>query len=181
MFNVGLGELIAIFFIALIFWGPNALPELGKTLGRAVRTVRDIAKKLRDELGGSVKELDELKSTVDDIRNPIATFTREFVDVSFNAENFQARNQKHTGNLLRKRVEGDNNDCSSANITGNRDLHLPTDEDDYLSMLIEKQYAENEIKAQIPVNPESESHNPIKQPVCDDDYLNPVNCEVDSV
>lgn len=140
MFNVGLGELVAIFIIALIFWGPNALPEIGRTLGRATRTIRDLARKFREELGGSVHELDVLKSTVDDIRNPVAAFTREFADGTSDT----GQPSRRVTNPVKTASDGEGgynrNDPSVPEAGGSRSYRLPTDEDDYLSMLIEKEY-----------------------------------------
>ncbi|HLB25017.1 MAG TPA: twin-arginine translocase TatA/TatE family subunit, partial [Nitrospirota bacterium] len=36
MFNLGMPELIIIFIVALLVFGPKRLPELGKSLGRAL-------------------------------------------------------------------------------------------------------------------------------------------------
>jgi len=35
--SIGMPELIIILVIALIFFGPGKLPELGKTIGKAIR------------------------------------------------------------------------------------------------------------------------------------------------
>ncbi len=37
MFDIGLQELILIFVIALLVFGPKNLPQLGRSLGRAMR------------------------------------------------------------------------------------------------------------------------------------------------
>src|ERR1700682_680775 len=40
MFDIGLQELILIFVIALLGFGPKNLPQLGRSLGRAMREFR---------------------------------------------------------------------------------------------------------------------------------------------
>jgi sec-independent protein translocase protein TatA len=35
--SIGMPELIVVFVIALIVFGPNKLPDLGKSLGEAIR------------------------------------------------------------------------------------------------------------------------------------------------
>jgi TatA/E family protein of Tat protein translocase len=37
MFGLGMPELIFIFILALIIFGPAKLPEIGKAIGRAMR------------------------------------------------------------------------------------------------------------------------------------------------
>ena len=51
MFDIGLQELVLIFVIALLVFGPKNLPQLGRSLGRAMREFR--------------KASDEFRSTVE--------------------------------------------------------------------------------------------------------------------
>ncbi len=39
-FGIGTGEVILVLLVALIIWGPGRIVEIGRTLGRMVRTVR---------------------------------------------------------------------------------------------------------------------------------------------
>lgn len=61
--NIGLPELILIFIIALLIFGPKKLPELGKTIGRALaefrRTTSDIKNSIEEEIRSiEVKDLE---------------------------------------------------------------------------------------------------------------------------
>ena len=38
--SIGMPELIVILVIALIFFGPGKLPELGSMIGKAIRTLK---------------------------------------------------------------------------------------------------------------------------------------------
>lgn len=49
-------ELLLIFGIALIIFGPSKLPELGRTLGKTINEFKSQANKVTDELKESVKE-----------------------------------------------------------------------------------------------------------------------------
>jgi sec-independent protein translocase protein TatA len=40
MGNIGLGEIAVLVFVVLILFGPNKLPELGKSLGKALGEFR---------------------------------------------------------------------------------------------------------------------------------------------
>lgn len=55
MFGLGMGELLLIFFIALIFLGPKKLPELAQGLGKAVRDFNRARSGMMDEIQKEVK------------------------------------------------------------------------------------------------------------------------------
>lgn len=52
MFGLGMQELIIILIIALLVFGANKLPEIGRGLGRGIREFR----KASTELSGSLEE-----------------------------------------------------------------------------------------------------------------------------
>ena len=40
MFNLGMGEIIVIFIVALFVFGPGKLPEVSRALGKSIREFR---------------------------------------------------------------------------------------------------------------------------------------------
>lgn len=58
LFGIGAGELLLILVLALIIWGPGKLPEIARTLGKMVRTLRKATFDLTSEM---TKEIDEGK------------------------------------------------------------------------------------------------------------------------
>ena len=48
MFGIGMPELIIIFVIALLVFGPKELPKIGRTIGRAMAEFRRASDELRD-------------------------------------------------------------------------------------------------------------------------------------
>ena len=40
MFNLGMGEIIVIFIVALFVFGPGKLPEMSRALGKSLREFR---------------------------------------------------------------------------------------------------------------------------------------------
>ena len=50
MFGVGLPEIAVILFIAVLFIGPERMPELARQAGAILRKGRDFANSARDEL-----------------------------------------------------------------------------------------------------------------------------------
>jgi sec-independent protein translocase protein TatB len=50
VFDIGLGELAVIAFIAVLVFGPDKLPELAKQAGRFLHQAKTFANAARDEL-----------------------------------------------------------------------------------------------------------------------------------
>src|ERR1700687_3263995 len=50
MFDIGLQELVLIFVIALLVFGPKNLPQLGRSLGRAMREFRKASDEFRSTI-----------------------------------------------------------------------------------------------------------------------------------
>jgi TatA/E family protein of Tat protein translocase len=57
--SLGMPELIVIFIIALIIFGPRKLPELGKSLGRSLSEFRRASNELRSTLEEEVRIEDQ--------------------------------------------------------------------------------------------------------------------------
>ena len=53
-FDVGFGEILIVFVVALIVFGPGRLPEVAATLGRAMRELRRASAEMTTELTRSV-------------------------------------------------------------------------------------------------------------------------------
>lgn len=74
MFNVGLPELILIIIIALVVVGPDRIPEVAKTLGRTIGSIKNalddvkgtIEKEVYSEVEKPLKDIDaEIKIEVE--------------------------------------------------------------------------------------------------------------------
>jgi sec-independent protein translocase protein TatA len=60
--SIGFPELLVIFVIALIVFGPRKLPELGKSLGKSLAEFKRASNELRNTLEEEVR-LEERKTT----------------------------------------------------------------------------------------------------------------------
>jgi sec-independent protein translocase protein TatA len=79
--NIGPTELIVILVIALLVFGPKKLPEIGRSIGKAVRefkkTSEEIRGRIEDEIAASeVKDVardlqSEIKSAGEDIQKTL--------------------------------------------------------------------------------------------------------------
>jgi sec-independent protein translocase protein TatA len=56
---VGFEELVVIFLVALILFGPKKLPELGRTIGKAITEFRRAQSELKATFEGHMRELEK--------------------------------------------------------------------------------------------------------------------------
>jgi sec-independent protein translocase protein TatA len=62
--SIGMPELIIIFIIALIIFGPRKLPELGRSLGKSLAEFKRASNELKSTLEEEIR-LDEQRSNMD--------------------------------------------------------------------------------------------------------------------
>ncbi len=66
MFDLGAQELIVIFLVAFLVFGPKRLPELGRTLGKGIKELKAAMRNVKDNLEESElnvsKEIKEAKT-----------------------------------------------------------------------------------------------------------------------
>ena len=74
---VGLPELIFIFVLALLFFGPRKLPELGRTFGKSMAEFRRASNDLRNtfhrEMDAIDRENQDLKDVADEVKKDLNT------------------------------------------------------------------------------------------------------------
>jgi sec-independent protein translocase protein TatB len=67
MFGLGMGELIVILAIALIFLGPKRLPDVASSLGKAIRSFR----KATNDLTSQLEIDDEVKKPLRELQSAL--------------------------------------------------------------------------------------------------------------
>jgi sec-independent protein translocase protein TatA len=60
--SIGMPELIVIFVIALIIFGPRKLPELGRSLGKSINEFKRASNELKSTLEEEIR-VDEQRTT----------------------------------------------------------------------------------------------------------------------
>jgi len=83
MFNIGLGEIVAIVLVTLLLFGPERLPEMarqaGRWLGRLRLTTQDALDQLKDE--ADLKDLSLPDLRIGSLRSQARDYVRELMDV----------------------------------------------------------------------------------------------------
>jgi sec-independent protein translocase protein TatB len=67
--NLGLPEMIFIFLLALIIFGPRKLPEIGRQIGKAMGEFKKASNEFKSQIEGEIRNL-ELEETVKRASDP---------------------------------------------------------------------------------------------------------------
>ena len=78
MFSLGPMEVIVILVLALVVFGPKRLPEMGKSIGKAMREFKSIGNEIQDEITKVTDDIDidldkNIKPPDKDIKPPKST------------------------------------------------------------------------------------------------------------
>jgi sec-independent protein translocase protein TatA len=58
-FGIGLPEMMLIMVIALLVFGPKKLPEIGRSLGKAIRGFQEASKEFENEFKREAQQIEE--------------------------------------------------------------------------------------------------------------------------
>ena len=112
MFGIGMPEMLVILALALIIIGPKKLPDLAKSLGRAMREF----KKATNELKESIQLESEL-SDVKDTFNGFGDDVKNAVNAKPQAEKANAEQpETDNGQSVRKDTEGGTDSGNFGNL-----------------------------------------------------------------
>lgn len=63
VFGIGLPEMAVIMVLALLVFGPKKLPEIGRSLGKAMRSFQDASKEFETEFKREAEQLEQAVKT----------------------------------------------------------------------------------------------------------------------
>lgn len=69
---IGVQEMIAIFLVALVLFGPKKLPELGRTIAKAITEFRRASNDLKATFEREMQSLERESESIKDVMHPIA-------------------------------------------------------------------------------------------------------------
>ncbi|BAZ08632.1 twin arginine-targeting protein translocase [Calothrix sp. NIES-4071] len=62
-FGIGLPEMAVIMVVALLVFGPKKLPEIGRSMGKAIRGFQDASRDFQEEFQKEASQLQEAVQT----------------------------------------------------------------------------------------------------------------------
>ena len=80
MGSLGMQEIVIIFIIALIIFGPKKLPELGKTIGKGLSEFKKASNELKQTWEDEVrleKEKEAMNEIIEDVKKDATVLTTE--------------------------------------------------------------------------------------------------------
>ena len=67
VFGIGLPEMALIMVVALLIFGPKKLPEIGRSMGKAIRSFQDASKEFEDEFKREAEQIETAVKTTAEI------------------------------------------------------------------------------------------------------------------
>jgi len=69
IFGMGTGEIILVIIVAIMIFGPNKIPEIARTVGKAINTIKQTSSDLTSQI---TKEIDEVEQSTREHAPPSA-------------------------------------------------------------------------------------------------------------
>lgn len=63
IFGIGLPEMAVIMVVALLIFGPKKLPEIGRSVGKAVRSFQEASNEFQNEFRREAEEIEQAVKT----------------------------------------------------------------------------------------------------------------------
>ncbi|BAY84121.1 hypothetical protein NIES267_36170 [Calothrix parasitica NIES-267] len=73
IFGIGLPEMAVIMVVALLVFGPKKLPEIGRSMGKAIRGFQDASQEFQDEFKKEASQLEEVVKTTAELEPKLSS------------------------------------------------------------------------------------------------------------
>jgi sec-independent protein translocase protein TatA len=119
---IGMPEMVAIFVIALLLFGPKKLPELGRTLGKAITEFRRASNELKATFESHLSELEKENQS---IKESLSPYTAPDYSSSYSYDNEYQYDSDHQ---LSGSTESSASQPTTASATATQDAPASRDE-----------------------------------------------------
>ncbi len=68
IFGVGLPEVAVIAALALVIFGPKKLPELGRNLGKTLKSLQKASSEFESELNKAIQDSDDTAASTEELK-----------------------------------------------------------------------------------------------------------------
>ena len=119
---IGMPEMIAIFVIALLLFGPKKLPELGRTLGKAITEFRRASNELKATFESHLSELEKENQS---LKQSLSAYTAPDYSSSYSYDHEYQYDSDHQ---LSGSTESSASQPTTASATATQDASASRDE-----------------------------------------------------
>lgn len=77
IFGIGLPEMILIMLVALLIFGPKKLPEIGRSMGKAIKGFQDASREFESEFKREAERLEQPTTAESAPATPSATLSSQ--------------------------------------------------------------------------------------------------------
>lgn len=116
MLTVGTPEMIFIFLLALVLFGPKKLPEIGRTVGRAITEFRKASNELKSTFDREVRALEQ-ETKLSEVTDQFHNDTYNYDYSSYESTYEGAYGENYDSNAI---------DTSTASASAPQDAESPT-------------------------------------------------------
>lgn len=117
--NIGTGELMLIFFVALLLFGGDKMPGIARTLGKGIRDFKNASEDVKREINSQINSFDEKKE-----KKHTPALTAEDHSVTETPEPEEEIQNEHLD--IVENLNEDNN-VGSTDVSNNNDEQQPDD------------------------------------------------------
>lgn len=89
---VGVQEMIVIFLVALVLFGPKKLPELGKTIGKAITEFRRAQNELKATFDHHMSELERENESIKQVTSSYTSDIQNHYDSTTYSDPYRSEN-----------------------------------------------------------------------------------------
>jgi sec-independent protein translocase protein TatA len=119
---IGMPEMIAIFVIALLLFGPKKLPELGRTIGKAITEFRRASNELKATFESHLSELEKENQS---LKQSLSPYTAPDYSSSYS---YDHEYQYDTSHQLTGSTETSASEPTTASATATQDASANRDQ-----------------------------------------------------